>query len=223
MFVVTHHHDYDEVLLGPIDWKPEFISSVIEQDLDLDYRPKILKSDIDKIPYEVVPNVFIREIVQTKYPEINHKIQFLTGPYWSYNEQGAVAVYKEADKDISIVKSELKSIVSSERYNKEISGFEFPIDSDNTVYISTGRESRSNFFDKLSVIEDNTINFKFGDRFITIDKTLLQQICNQIDNHIQQSFDWERQLFSNIDRCNTLSQLDSIIIITPKEENTSTS
>jgi hypothetical protein len=223
MFVVTHHHSYDEVLLGPIDWKPEFISSVIEQDLDLDYRPKILKSDIDKIPYEVVPNVFIREIVQTKAPEINHKTQFLTGPYWSYNEQGAVAVYKEAYKDIDIVKSELKSIVSSERYIRETSGFQFSIDSDNTVYISTGRESRSNFFDKLSVIEENTINFKFGDKFIIIDKLQLQQICNQIDNHIQQSFDWERQLFSNIDRCTTHAELDSIVIVTPKEENTSTS
>jgi hypothetical protein len=217
MFVVTHHHSYDEVLLGPIDWNPEFISSVIEQDLDLDYRPKILKSDINKIPYEVVPNVFIREIVQTKSPEINPKIQFLTGPYWGYNEQGAVATYKEVYKDIEIVKSELKTIVSSERYNKEISGFEFSIDSDNTVYIPTGRESRRTFYDKLAVIEDNTINFKFGDKFIVINKLQLQQICNQIDNHIQQSFDWERQLFFNIDRCTTHVELDSVVIVTSIE------
>jgi len=218
MFVVTYHHNYDEVLLGPIDWNPEFISSVIEQDLDLDYRPKILKSDIDKIPYEVVPNVFIREIVQTQSPEINTKMQFLTGPYWSYNEQGAIAVYKEAYKDIDIVKSELKSIVSSERYIKEISGFEFTIDSD-TVYISTGRESRRSFYDKLSVIEDDTINFKFNDKFKAINKLQLQQICNQIDNHIQQAFDWEKQLFFNIDASTTLAKLDSIVVVAPREEN----
>ena len=39
MYVITHHHDYDEVLLGPIDWKPSFIASVLQDDLDLDEKP----------------------------------------------------------------------------------------------------------------------------------------------------------------------------------------
>ena len=135
MYVITFHNpdnNQDQVILGPIDWNPEYISACIADDLDLDYRPKILKSDVDKVPYEIIPNVIARR-VQIEGIEYNSKTQFLIGPYWTYTENLAIGNYVVANKNIDIVKSELKQLVQSKRYEKEISGFEFDLNDDNKI------------------------------------------------------------------------------------------
>ena len=212
MYVITFHNpdnNQDQVILGPIDWNPEYISACIADDLDLDYRPKILKSDVDKVPYEIIPNVIARR-VQIEGIEYNSKTQFLIGPYWTYTENLAIGNYVVANKNIDIVKSELKQLVQSKRYEKEISGFEFDLNDDNKIFISTGRDNRKIFFEKLSIIGDNIINFKYNDKFFDMDKQMLQQICVSIDNHVQNAFDWESNMFITIDNCESLEQLDQL-------------
>lgn len=214
MYVLTYHNPHsnnDEVLLGPVEWNPEYISAIIQQDMDLDYRPTILKSDINKIPYEIVPNVIIRR-ADIQGIEYNPKIQYLIGPNWTYTDQSAIGNYIVASKNVDIVKSELKQEVKNVRYKKEVSGFEFNISDDTKVFITTDREGRRTFFEKLATVGDNTINFKFNDIFVNLDRNLLQHICTSIDNHVQSAFDWESGMCITIDSCNTLEQLDGLAI-----------
>lgn len=213
MYVITRHHEnYDEVLLGPVEWKPSFIASVIQQDLELDFKPGLQPSDVNRIPFNIVfPNVVVRK-AEVVYEHINSKIQRHEGPFWSYTEDTGTALYTAADKPIDLVKAELKAQVSSVRYTKEVSGIKYTI-GETEVFISTDREKRKVYFEKLATIGDSTVQFKFGDVFISINQADLQGICSAIDSHVQSSFDWEQQKYSDIDACNTLQELDDFQIV----------
>lgn len=233
MYVITRHHrlfigaenyvapshssEYDEVLLGPIDWRPSFIASVLQSDLELDEKPKILLSDEQRIPFDIVPNVRVRKVTDVHEP-INPKIQYHEGPFWSYTTNEATAEYRARDKNIDIVKNELVQIVISKRYLKEVSGFEMTVQN-TPVFISTDRDQRKIYFEKLAVIgDDGSVSFKFNGNFINLNKTDLQAICAAIDSHVQQAFDWEMTKTSEINALTTLQELDAYII-EPEEDN----
>lgn len=208
MYVITHHHDYDEVLLGPVEWNPRFIASVLRSDLDLNYTPTVLPSDEQKIPYDILPNVRVRP-VQNVYEEINPKTQFHVGPYWSYTPDVATAEYRAADKNIDIVKGELKQVVAANRYTKEVSGTTITIQGQE-VSLITDREGRKIYSEKLSVIGTGTISWKFGDVFLTINKSELESMVNAVHTAVQTAFDWESTKNAEIDACETLTELDAI-------------
>ena len=216
MYVITHHHDYDEVLLGPIDWKPSFIASVLQDDLDLDEKPVVLTSDVEKVPYDILPNVRVRK-VEVVHEEINDKIQRHEGPFWTYTDEIGTATFVAVDKPIDLVKGEFKSIVASERYNKEVEGITHTVNGTD-VFVSTDREGRKIYFEKLVSIGDTPIQFKFTDQFVSVTKSDLQSICTAIETHVQQSFDWEVEKNTGIDACTTLEQLDQFVIIETSEE-----
>lgn len=217
MYVITHHHDYDEVLLGPIDWKPSFIAAVLRDDLDLEQKPTILVSDVEKVPYDILPNVRVRKVEEVR-EEINGKIQRHEGPFWTYTDEIGTATFVAVDKPIDLVKGELKSIVASERYNKEVEGITHTINGTD-VFVSTDREGRKIYFEKLISIGDTPIQFKFADQFVSVTKSDLQSICTAIETHVQQSFDWEVEKNSEIDACTTLQQLDELIIVENPSED----
>ena len=216
MYVITHHHDYDEVLLRPIDWKPSFIASVLQDDLDLDEKPVVLTSDVEKVPYDILPNVRVRK-VEVVHEEINDKIQRHEGPFWTYTDEIGTATFVAVDKPIDLVKGEFKSIVGSERYNKEVEGITHTVNGTD-VFVSTDREGRKIYFEKLVSIGDTPIQFKFTDQFVSVTKSDLQSICTAIETHVQQSFDWEVEKNTGIDACTTLEQLDQFVIIETSEE-----
>jgi hypothetical protein len=215
MYVITHHHDYDEVLLGPIEWNPRFIASVLRSDLDLNYTPTITPSDESKVPYNILPNVRVRPIQEVLEP-INSKTQFHVGPYWSYTDDLATAEYRATDKNIDVVKGELKEIVAAERYKKEIAGTTVIIQGQE-VSVVTDRDGRKIYSEKLSVIGEGTLSWKFGNAFIDIAKSDLETIINAVHDAVQSAFDWEATKFTEIDTCETLEQLDAIVIIDPIE------
>lgn len=208
MYVITHHHDYDEVLLGPIEWNPRFIASVLRSDLELDYAPSILPSDEQKVPYDILPNVRVRPVQELRQP-LNEKTQFHVGPYWSYTDDLATAEYRAENKNIDVVKGELKQIVAAERYKKEIAGTTATIQGQE-INLATDRDGRKIYSEKLSVIGDGTLSWKFNDIFLDINKTELEAIINAVHDAVQSAFDWESAKFTEIDNCTTVEQLDAI-------------
>lgn len=209
MYVITHHHDYDEVLLGPIKWNPKFIASVLRTDLDLDYTPIVLPSDEQKIPYNIFPNVRVRPIQEIRQ-EINPKTQFHVGPYWSYTDDLATAEYRATNKDISVVKNELKEIIAANRYIKETAEIKITIQGQEVNLLSS-REDRRIYSEKLSVIGDGTISWKFGNVFLTINKTELESMVTAVHEAVQAAFDWETTKNAEIDACETIAELDAIV------------
>ena len=212
MYVITHHHDYDEVLLGPIEWNPRFISSVLQSDLDLLSRPNILASDERKVPYEILPNVWARKVVEQK-EEYNPKTQTLIGPYWTYTQnQEAIAEYRATNKPLDIVKSELKELVAAERYRKEISGVKITIQN-TEVTVDTNRGDRDVFVQKYLLMGDNeTVDWKFPEGWLTLTKAELGTIVAAGAAHVQNSFTWELNKVSEIDAYQTHAELDAVTI-----------
>lgn len=218
MYVITHHHDYDEVLLGPIEWNPRFISSVLQSDLDLLYRPNVLASDEKKIPYEILPNVWARKVIEQK-EEYNPKTQTLIGPYWTYpkktdanSEDYAIAEYRATDKPLEIVKSELKELVAAERYRKEVSGVKVTIQN-TEVTVDTNRGDRDVFVQKFLLMSDtDTVEWKFPEAWLILTKAELGTIVAAGAAHVQNSFSWELAKASEIDACQTHAELDVVVI-----------
>ena len=215
MYVITHHHDYDEVLLGPIEWNPRFISSVLQSDLDLPGRPNILQSDEQKVPYQIYPNVWIRKVVEQR-EEINPKTQTHMGPYWSYpntEENYAIAEYRATNKPLEIVKSELKEQVAAERYRKEVAGVKVTIQN-TEVTVDTNRGDRDVFVQKFLLMGDtDTVDWKFPEAWLSLSKTELGQIVAAGATHVQTCFTWELNKASEIDACTTHEELDAIVIV----------
>lgn len=211
MYVITHHHDYDEVLLGPVEWNPRFMSSVLRSDLDLNYDPRVLASDEQKVPFEVLPNVWIRR-VEFVNEEHNPKLHTLMGPYWVYDGVKATAEYRKQDKPTDIIKSELKQIVTANRYNKEVAGVKVTIQG-LEVTVDTSRGNRDIFVQKYLLMNDtDTVEWKFPEGWLTLTKTDLGLAVTSGANHVQSQFSWENAKFNEIDLCTTLEELDAVVL-----------
>lgn len=216
MYVITHHHDYDEVLLGPIEWRPGFIATVIQSDLDLNFKPTILASDEEKIPFNlpIDENIRVRRYVEVR-AEINPKIQRHEGPFWTFTDDVATGTFTVVNKGIQLIKGEQKNLVTAERYNKEISGIKVAIQGQE-VSLDTSREGRSIYNEKYQSLADGeTINWKFLECWLTLSKTELKSIVDSVNTHVQSTFDWEMSKHNEIDACTTHAQLDAFTYVEP--------
>lgn len=188
MYVVTFHN---QVILGPIQWDASYISSVIQEDLDLNYRPTLYPSDIAKVPFDVLEYVRVRHAEELK-PAHNTKTQKLVGPLWTFNESKGIANYTVEDKSIDELKLYVKEELAKKRWFKENSGFEYNV-SGSTIFIDTSREKRNIFSEKLTVSQDRVIQWKNNDSWIELTNTDISDIVTEIQNHVQDAFDWESQ------------------------------
>jgi hypothetical protein len=212
MYVITHHHDYDEVLLGPIEWNPRFIASVLQTDLDLPMKPSVTDSDKNKVPYDIIENVRVRPVV-FDIPEHNPKIQHLIGPYWSYTENEATASYVVENRNIDLIRSELKQQVAAERYNREVRGTKITIQ-EQEVSVDTTRENRDRYAQKYLLMGDtDTIEWKFPEGWFTLTKEELGSVVTACDNHVQSAFNWELNKSIEVDAAVDHETLNSVVLI----------
>ena len=212
MYVITDHNTQNFVILGPIEWRPRFISDVLSDEFDEDII--VTKADEQRVPFEIIPGVKARRC-QTTYEEINPKIHRHDGPFWTYDDENAevqaTAAWIKTDKAISQVKAELKNVVADLRWKKENKGVVLNIQNTN-VWCDTSRGNRDVFLQKYSIMNDgDTINWKFpGDVWLNLTKTELGSIVSAGATYIQSCFDWEAAQSSIIDSCTTLEELDAL-------------
>lgn len=212
MYVITDHNTQNFVILGPIEWKPRYISDVLSDELDQDIV--VTRADESRVPFDVVPGVTIRKCT-TVYADINTKIHKFDGPFWTYDDANtevqAVASWTQGDKDIGIVKSELKSVIADIRWTKENKGITLTIQGTD-VWCDTSRGNRDIFLQKYTLMPDNTtINWKFPSGWLELSKTELGTIVTEGANYIQTCFDWEASKSALIDACTTLAELDALV------------
>lgn len=206
MYVITHHN---KIILGPIDWNASFIASVLQNDLDLNERPTVLPSDIFKVPYYIIPEVYVRQVQMIK-PEYNTKIQKLGGVEWRFDEKYGYASYNIIDKEIDEVKGELKNLVASKRWEKEQQGTSVTING-SVLNISTLRDERRVFLDKYAALQDGqSCTWKFPESWVELTKNDLFTIISSIEQTVQAAFDWEIEKQLEIENCTTLDQLNLI-------------
>lgn len=212
MYVITDHNTQNFVILGPIEWKPRYISNVLSDELDNNII--VTKDDEARVPYEVSPGVKIRRCTAI-YEDINPKIHRHEGPFWTYDDSNqeiqATATWAKADKNIDMVKAELKAVVADLRWKKENKGVVVNIQNTD-IWCDTSRGNRDIFLQKYTLMnETDTINWKFpGDLWLNLSKQELGLIVLSGAQYIQSCFDWEAEWATTIDSCNSLEQLDTL-------------
>lgn len=212
MYVITNHNEQNFVILGPINWKPRYISDILSDELGYDIV--VTKDDEARVPFEPAIGVKIRRCT-SEYENINPKIERHDGPYWTYDDSKtdvqAVAVWRRADKPIDLVKGDLKNQVAAIRWSKESAGITLSIQ-DVELWCDTSRGNRDIFIQKYSLMNDSdTINWKFTNAWITLTKEQLGLIVLKGSEHVQSCFDWEAACAARIDACSTLAELDAIV------------
>lgn len=200
MFVVTFHN---QVILGPIQWDASYIASVVQEDLDLNYKPVLYPSDILKVPFDLVEYVRVRHAEEVK-PFHNSKIEKLVGPTWTFNETKGTATYTVEYKSVEEVKLYIKNELARQRWFKENSGFEYQL-ANSTIFVDTSREKRNLYSEKLLISQDRNVQWKNNDVWVELTNSDLVDIVNQIHNHVQDAFDWE---VAKLQECSSIESFE---------------
>lgn len=214
MYVITDHNNGNFVLLGPIEWKPRYMTAILSDEYDADIQ--VTSADIARVPFEIIPGVKIRKC-NSIYEDIDEKIEKYDGPFWTYDDTNvefqATATWTRADKDINIVKGVLKDEVANLRWEKEKKGVYVNIQSTN-VWCDTSRGNRDIFLQKYTLMGDaDIIKWKFQDNiWLNITKPELGQIVFQGLSYVQNCFDWESTWNDTINNCTTLAELAALNI-----------
>lgn len=205
--IVEKNGNENFVILGPMNWRPTYFKNCLLDDLEIEFNVPLSNDSQSMIV--VNENVSIMPVTNLGVTqEYDPKIQFPQGPYYNFYETYAEMYYIPENKNIDIVKSELKSQVSANRYNYEIKGVTTTIQSQE-VYIWTNREDRALYLQAYQ-LGANNVGWKFGDTFLTLTNAELGQIVSACMGHVQAVFDWEGSIVALIDAATTLSELSVI-------------
>lgn len=198
-----------QLLLGPIAFNYRMINSVLEEELELDYR--VTSQDYQNVPIEITKNVKILPALND-IPEHDPKFQYLTGPVHEITNTQVIFHYQVADKPLEQIKDERKALVAPERWNKENKNITITINN-NDITVSTSRDNRLAIVSKL-LSSDGPYNFKFDNGFWEeITRNDLQNILNQIDVVVQEAFDWELTKLEEINACETAEEVYQVEIV----------
>lgn len=206
LYVLTYHN---QVLLGPVPWDHAYMSKIIELDLELEQRPLILPSDYTKVPFDVMDYVRIRKAKEVR-PFFNPKTQKLTGPSWSFDESEGTATYSVQDKTVAELHMYVKEELSKLRWTREVSGFDYTA-GENTFFVSTDRDKRNIFNEKIILSQSQNVQWKVGDKWIELTNQNVIDIVGSISKHVQDSFDWEAEKMNECNGFSTVEQFISFI------------
>ena len=205
MFVIVHNN---YVILGPKKWNKLNFEEVLLEECEVTYALDTRNDNRD--PIIINENTKILPVVGLSEPAFNSKIQRLDGPYWNLSDTEAQMYYTVGDLPIEAVKNRLKEVVAYNRYVKESEGIKIEVQN-TLVSIDTARGSREIFFNTwLSMLEEETVNWKFPETWMTVSKSDMFSIVSAGKSHIQSCFDWEQNKTIEIESASTLEDLDAI-------------
>jgi hypothetical protein len=205
MFVIVHNN---YVILGPKNWNKLNFEEVLLEECEVTYT--LDTRNDNKNPIIINENTKILPVVGLPQPYFNSKIQRLDGPYWNLSNTEAQMYFIPGDLPVDSVKNSIKEIVANNRYVKENSGIKLEIQN-TLVSIDTARGSREIFFDTwLAMTEEETINWKFPETWMSVTKSDMFTIVSAGKTHIQTCFNWEQSKVIEIDNATTLQELHAI-------------
>lgn len=207
-----------KVISGPRGWNSAFFRNSLKERGE-NVSTLIPSKPPQDMPYSISENASV-VLVNEVRAEINPFIEYHRGPLWSDVGDTATATYEAIPLPLDFAKANYKQLLADERYKKEITGTTVTVQ-DQEVTIDTSREGRSIFVEKLMLMdESDTVNWKFPEGWLTLSKSELQTVVQAGAAHIQEAFDWEQEISSNIDSETELSDLVKYKdIIQPSPEN----
>ena len=145
------------------------------------------------------------------FPSHNPKIEWLSGPIFEIDGDLVTATYEVKPLDLDVAKGNLIDKLPAARYAKEIKSISIPLN-DLVLTVSTDRETRAIYANKLIGMGETIINWKFSEGWTTLNKADLEYIIQQIDFAVQEAFDWELSKLNEIKVCKTLEEIDKVVI-----------
>jgi hypothetical protein len=202
-----------ELLLGPIAFNYRMINSVLEEELEVDFR--VTSNDYQSVPITFTEDIKILP-ARNEVPEYDPTFQSVSQTSHEITDTEVVFNYGVSDKSLEQIKEEYKAAVAPERWNKENTTVTVTIN-DNEITVSTSRDNRLSIVSKL-LSGDGPYNFKFNDGvWVEISKTDLQTILTAIDTVVQAAFDWELAKLAEIDACEDGEAVYAVVIVPPVE------
>ena len=202
-----------ELLLGPISFNYRMINSVLEEELEVNFR--VTSQDYQSVPIVFTENIKILP-ARNDIPEYDPRFQSVSQTSHTITDTEVVFGYSVSDKPLEQIKNEYKAGVKPERQRRENTTITATIN-DNEITVSTSRESRLEFISKL-LGNEGPYNFKFdGGVWEEISKTDLQAIISEIDTKVQEAFDWELAKLAEIDACEDGEAVYAVVIVPPIE------
>jgi len=202
-----------ELLLGPIAFNYRMINSVLEEELEVDFR--VTSQDYLNVPITFTEDIKILP-ARNDIPTYDPKFQSVSQISHTITGTEVVFYYGVSDKSLEQIKEEYKAAVAPQRWNKENTTVTVTIN-DNEITVSTSRDNRLSLVSKL-LSGDGPYNFKFNDGvWVEISKTNLQTILTAIDTVVQAAFDWELAKLAEIDACVEGEAVYAVEIVPPVE------
>lgn len=198
------------VLLGPMEWRPRFIQSELNDLFDAGEKANKFTISLTETGYVDCGDGFeIFPIAASEGSQHDPIYEHLEGPFYTYDNNVASEVYNVLDKDVYYVKESLKQLTKAERQRKQLLGTTLNIGG-TVVTIATDADELANFVSLLSSIGEDSVNWKFKEGFVTLTKVDVQNIVDTIRSHIQTQFDWEKEIHETINAATELTSLKSL-------------
>lgn len=196
----------NELVLGPIEFNYRLINSVLEDELEIDYR--IEPSDHARVPIIITEKIKLLKVVEDK-PQYDPRYEeILLYKYEIINDE-VIFYYQKSNIDFDKIKNEYKKVISNERWIRENSGHITHLINNTEIKVSTNRETRISLVTKLAS-GSGPYNYKFGDVWVEITGEDVGNIITKIDEKIQVDFNWELQKINEINLCSSIDELNSI-------------
>jgi hypothetical protein len=200
-----------ELLLGPIAFNYRMINSVLEEELEVEFR--VTSQDYQSVPLSFTEDLKILP-ARNDIPVYDPRFYTVSQTGHTISDTEVVFSYDVSGKSLEQIKSERKVEVSPERWNKENTTVTVALNG-NEITVSTSRENRLSLVSKL-LSSDGPYNFKFDDNaWEEILKADLQTILNEIDIVVQAAFDWELAKLAEIDACVDGESVYDVVIVPP--------
>jgi len=212
MYVLVHK---ERVLVGPRDWNRPIFEDALER---LKLQTLLPRRDPQTLPIVIDEDTYITNAAIV-IPPHNERIETYHGPYWNFeNKDLAVGTYEIKYKTLGSIRELLTNEAANERYRKEVAGTKTTIQ-DLEVSLDTSRDGRNIFLQKYTLMgEDDVVNWKFPEGWLTLTKAELGAIVFVGATHIQGAFDWEKAKVEEIEAADTVEELDAIVIVEQEEE-----
>jgi hypothetical protein len=211
-YAIVHKN---RVIVGPMLWAQKYFTDVLK------IRHKITANipgkEPNELPFVINDNTKIHRAIDNK-PDVNNMIHCVHGPFWDLSGDVAIANYEIRDLPIETARNNFRQVLAAERYKREVAGIKTIVQG-LEISLSTSREYINIFVQKLLLMSDDEIvSWKFPEGWLVLTKQDLAHIVQTGARHIQNSFDWEREMSYQIDTCTSLEKLLLLpIIILPTE------
>jgi hypothetical protein len=208
MYALVHNN---QVIITQEFWNTRMFNMTLEEEFNI--KRRVLLAEENDVPLTIDEDTKVLNYYEVK-PDYNARIEWLDGPIYEILSDSVVATYIKKPLDMSIAKDNLKKLLPQARYSKEVKLLNISVQ-DELHTIKTDRETRTLLSTKLDTIGEGTVNWKFGDKWLTLNKSEIEEIMRQIDQQVQHAFDWEYAKTLEIDACETLDDIEKIKIYMP--------